>query len=117
MVFSTIFKDCISCQTKALRLDMHIDPHSDFAETAEGLNQCNSRDTKGPRHPSSKENSYVFVICDAFTQNVTIKPSPQSDAEAAADVFSKNLIIVFGSLKTLVPDECSEYFNIVNINI
>ena len=67
-------------------MDINTAPKLDFAETAEGFNHRISMDTNGPIHRTSKGNSYIFVIHDAFTDFVVTKPACLSDAETAADV-------------------------------
>ena len=88
-------------------------PQLEFAETAERFNHRMSMDNKGPIHPASKGNSYIFVICDAFTHFVVTKPTPLHDAQTAADILLKQWILFFGPPKILVTDNGTENFNIV----
>ena len=57
-----------------------------------------------------KENSSIFVICDAFTYFVVTKPTTLNDAEIAADVSIKKWIIFSGQPKSLVTDKGTEVF-------
>ena len=82
-----LIKDCLPCQTnKASRMDKNTASQLEFAETAERFNHGTSMNMKGPIHPASNGNSYIFVICEAFTRFVVTKPTPLNDAETAADV-------------------------------
>ena len=40
-------------------------------------------DTKGPIHPTSEGNNYIFVLVDAFSHCVTIMCAPKSNAHYA----------------------------------
>ena len=71
-------------------MDINTAPKSEIDETAEGFIHRISMETKGPPHPSSRRNSYIFVIRDAFTHFAKTKPTLQNDVETTADVFWKN---------------------------
>ena len=51
----------------------------------------------------------VFVILDAFSYYVTTKPTPEGDAETAADILFKNWFIIVSPPKFLDTDKGSEY--------
>ena len=95
--------DCISGQTEeTYRMDTNTVLKLDFAENVEGFNPCLFKDTEGPIRPFSKGITYIFVACDAFTQYVITKSSPQIDAETAADVISEDWITVFWPVKNFL---------------
>ena len=104
--------DCIPCQTqKSSRMDINTATQIPFASTANNFNHRISMDTKGPIFPKSKDNNYIFVICDAFSHFVITQPTPLNDAETATEVLLKKWIIPFGPPEILVTDKGPEYFN------
>ena len=70
-------------------MDINTTPQLAFAETSERFNPRICMDTEGTIHPESKENCYIFVICDAFTLFVVNISTHLKDAETAADVLIK----------------------------
>ena len=80
--------DCIPCQTqKSSRMDINTATQIPFASTANNFNHRISMDTKGPIFPASKDNHYIFVICDAFSHFVVTQPTPLNDAETATETY------------------------------
>ena len=69
--------DCITCQlNKHYPNQKQIAAKQDFKGQSLKFNHRISFDTKGPISPSSKGNSYIMVIVDAFTHYVAINPVP-----------------------------------------
>ena len=94
--------DCIPCQTqKSSRMDINTATQIPFASTANNFNHRISMDTKGPIFPKSKDNNYIFVICDAFSHFVITQPTPLNDAETATEVLLKNGLFLLAHLKFL----------------
>ena len=76
-------------------MDINTATQIPFASTANNFNHRISMDTKGPIFPKSKDNNYIFVICDAFSHFVITQPTPLNDAETATEVLLKKWIIPF----------------------
>ena len=57
-----------------------------FAQQSDCFNHRISMDTKGPIYPPSKGNSYIYVICDAFSHFVVTQPAPTNDAQTAMEI-------------------------------
>ena len=68
-------------------------------------------DTKGPISPSSDENSFVYVIVDAFKHYLVLHPSPKIDAPNALTVLFDHWIVILGIPNVLVTDNGDEYLN------
>ena len=68
-------------------------------------------DTKGPISPSLDENSYVYVIVDAFTPYVVRHSSPKNNTTNALTVLFDHWIYKFGIPDILVTDNGNEYIN------
>ena len=98
-------------------MDLNTATQLALAETSDNFNHRISMDTKGPIHPSSKNNNYIFVICDAFTHYVITKAAPTNDAETAAEVLLKKWILSFCPPEILVTDKGPEYFNSTITNL
>ena len=84
---SMFHNDCIECQQ-----NKHINQKTyqtatiqTFSENASNFNYRISMDTKGPIYPSSKQNSYIHVIVDAFSHFVVTVPGKQNNAQNAVN--------------------------------
>ena len=86
-------------------------PQQPFLEVSPYFNHRISMDTKGPISPPSDDNSYVYVIVDAFTHYVVFHPSPKNDATNALNVLFCHWIVKFGIPDILVTDNGNEYIN------
>ena len=53
-------------------------------------------DTKGPIHPTSEGNNYIFVIVDAFSHYVTIMCAPKNNAHYAFTALFEHWFMKFG---------------------
>ena len=79
-------EDCLNCQTSKSMPNLLMAPQQPFLEVSPYFNHRISMDTKGPISLSSDENSYVYVIVDAFTHFVVLHPSTKNDAKNALTV-------------------------------
>ena len=70
-------------------MDIHTATKLPFAQQSDCFNHRISMDTKGPIYPPSKGNSYIYVICDAFSRFVITQPAPTNDAQTAMDILLK----------------------------
>ena len=86
-------------------------PQQPFLGVSPYFNHRVSRDTKRPISPSSDENSYVYVIVDAFTRYVVLHPSPKNDAASALNEIINNWIVKLGISHNLGTDTGNEYVN------
>ena len=77
-------------------LNLLMAPQQPFLEVLPNFKQRVSVDTKSPISPSFDENSYVYVIVDAFTHYVVLHPSPKNDAAHALTVLFDHWIGKFG---------------------
>ena len=68
-------------------------------------------DTKGPISPSSQNNSYIFVIIDAFSHFVVTNPAPNITSKYAIQTLLHHWITKFGPPQYLVTDRSTEYIN------
>ena len=68
-------------------------------------------DTKDPVSPSLDENSYVYVIVDAFTRNVVLHSSPKNGTTNALTELFDHWIVKFGIPDILVTDNRTKYIN------
>ena len=62
-------------------------------------------DTKGPISPSSQNNSYIFVIIDAFSHFVVTNPAPNITSKYAIQTLLHHWITSFGPLSTWLQTE------------
>ena len=67
-----------------------------FYESATHFNYRISMDTKGPISPSSQNNSYIFVIIDAFSHFVVTNPAPHTTSKYAIQILLHHCITKFG---------------------
>ena len=82
-----------------------------FSENASYFNYRISMDTKGPIHPISKQNSFIHVIVDAFSQFVVTVAVKQNNAQNAVNSLLHHWITKFGPPICLVTDRGSDYIN------
>ena len=104
-------QDCLSCQTSKSMANLLTAPQQPFFEVSPYFNHRISMDTKGPISTSSDENSYAYVIKDAFTHYIVLHPSPKNDATNAITVLFDHWIVKFGIPDILVTDNGNEYIN------
>ena len=104
-------QDFLNCQTSKSMPNVLMAPQKPLLEVSPYLNHRISMDTKGPISPSSDENSYVYVIIEAFTFYVVLHSSPKNDATNALKVLFDHWIVKFGILYILVTDNGNEYIN------
>ena len=72
---SIIIHECIECQqNKHNNQKIQSATIQTFSENASYFNYRISIDTNGPINPPSKQNSYIHVIIDAFSNFVVTKP-------------------------------------------
>ena len=111
--FSIFIHDCIDCQTnKHFPIKpQNISPPLPFYENATHFNYRISMDTKGPISPSSQNNSYIFVIIDAFSHFVVTNPAPNINSKYAIQTLLHHWITKFGPPQYLVTDRGTEYIN------
>ena len=111
--FSIFIHDCIECQTnKHFPIKpQNISPPLPFYENATHFNYRISMDTKGPISPSSQNNSYIFVIIDAFSHFVVTNPAPHITSKYAIQTLLHHWITKFGPPQYLVTDRGTEYIN------
>ena len=111
--FSIFIHDCIECQTnKHFPIKpQNISPPLHFFENATHFNYRISMDTKGPISPSSQNNSYIFVIIDAFSHFVVTNPAPNITSKYAIQTLLHHWITKFGPPQYLVTDRGTEYIN------
>ena len=69
------------------------------------------KDTKGPIHPSSEGNNFIFVIVDAFSHYVTIMCAPKNNAHYAFTALFEHWFMKFGLPEEICSDNGSEYIN------
>ena len=68
-------------------------------------------DTKGPIHPTSEGNNYIFVLVDAFSHYVTIMCAPKNNAHYAFTALFEHWFMKFGLPEEIRSDNGSEYIN------
>ena len=66
-------------------------------------------DTKGPIHPTSEGNNFIFVIVDAFSHYVTIMCAPKNNAHYAFTALFEHWFMKFGLPEEIRSDNGSEY--------
>ena len=79
-----LIADCIQCQTNKVFANTKTKSKKEqLAPTKSYFNEMIMIDTKGPIHPSSEGNNFIFVIVDAFSHYVTIMCAPKNNAHYA----------------------------------
>ena len=115
---SIFIHDCIECQqNKHINQKIQTATIQTFSEIASYFNYLISIDTKGPLNQSSKQNSNIHVIVDAFSHFVVTVPVKQNNAQNAVTSILHHWITKFGPPISLVTDRGSEYFNSELANI
>ena len=82
-----------------------------LASTKTYFNEMIMIDIKGPIHPPSDGNQYIFKIVDAFSQFVTFICAPKNSAHYAYTVLFEHWFMKFGLPEELRPDNGSDYKN------
>ena len=104
--------DCIKCQlNKTYPNQKQIAEKQDFKGQSLHFNHRISFDTKGTISPSSKGNSYIMVIVDAFIHYVALNPLPHCHAYYAYTILYEHWIAKFGLPEILVTDNGTEFIN------
>ena len=67
--------------------------------------------TKGPISPSSNNNSYIFVVIDAFSHFVVTNSAPHFTSKYAIQTLLHHWITKFGPPQYLDTDRGTEYIN------
>ena len=106
-----LLQDCLDCKTSKSMPNLFMAPQQSFLEVSPYFYHRISMDTKGPISPSLDENSYVYVIVDAFTRYVVLHPSPKNDATIALTALFDHWIVKFGIPDILVTYNGNEYIN------
>ena len=102
--------DCITCQLNKIYLNQkQIAEKQDFKGQSLYINHRISFDTKGPVSTSSKGNSYIMVIVDAFTHYVALNPVPHCKVCFAYTTLYEYWIAKFGLPEILVTDNGTEF--------
>ena len=109
--FSIFIHDCIECQTnKHFPIKpQNISPPLPFYENGTHFNYRISMDTKSPISPSSHNNSYIFIIIDAFSHFVVTNPAPHTTSKNAIQTLLHHRITKIGPPHYLVTDRDTEY--------
>ena len=82
-----------------------------LAPTKTYFNEMIMIDTKGPIHPTSEGNNYIFAIVDAFSHYVTIMCEPKNNAHYAFTALFEHWFMKFGLPEEITSDNGSEYIN------
>ena len=111
--FSIFFHDCIECQiNKHFPIKaQNISPLLPFYENATHFNYRISVDTKGTISPSFHNNSYIFVIIDAFSHFVVTNPALHITSKYAIRTLLRRWITKFEPPQYLVTDRGIEHLN------
>ena len=97
--------DCIECQQNKHNFKkIQIATIQTFLENVSYFNYRISMDTKGPKNPASKQNSFIHVIVDAFSHFVVTVPVKQNNAKNAVNSPLHHWITKFGPPIYLVTD-------------
>ena len=107
-----LIADCIQCQTNKMFADTRTKSKQGLlATTKTYFNEMIMIDTKGPIHPTSEGNNYIFVLVDAFSHYVTIMCAPKNNAHYAFTAFFEHWFMKFGLHEEIRSDNGSEYIN------
>ena len=107
-----LIADCIQCQTNKLFANTKTKSKQEqLATTKTWFNEMIMVDTKGPIHPTSEGNNYIFVIVDAFSHYVTIMCAPKNNAHYAFTALFEHWFMKFGLPEEIRSDNGSEYIN------
>ena len=109
---SIFIHDCIDCQqNKHKNQKIQTASIQTFSENASYFNYRILMATKGPMNPPSNQNSYIYVIVDAFSHFVVTVPIKQNNAQNAVNSLLHHWITKCGLPVDLVTDRGSEYIN------
>ena len=104
--------DCIQCQTNKVFANTKTKSKQEqLAPTKSYFNEMTMIDTKGPIHPTSEGNNYIFVIVDAFSHYVTVMCAPRNNAHYAFTALFEHWFMKFGLPEEIRSDNGSEYIN------
>ena len=107
-----LIADCIQGQTNKLFANTKTKSKQEhFASTKTYFNEMIVIDTKGPIHPTSEGNNYIFVIDDAFSHYVTIMCAPKNNAYHAFTALFEHWFMKFGLPEEIRSENGSEYVN------
>ena len=107
-----LIADCIKCQTNKVFANRKTkSKQKQFASTKTCFNEMVMIDTKGPIHPPSEGNNYIFVIEDAFSHYVTIMCAPKNNAHYAFATLFEHWFMKFGLPEEIRSNNGSEYIN------
>ena len=107
-----LIADCIQCQTSKVFANTKTKSKKEqLAPTKSYFNEMIMIDTKGPIHPSSEGNNFIFVIVDAFSHYVTIMCAPKNNAHYAFTALFEHWFMKFGLPEEIRSDNGSEYIN------
>ena len=103
-----LIADCIQCQTNKVFANTKTkSKQGQLAPTKTYFNEMIMIVTKGPIHPTSEGNNYIFVIVDAFSHYVMIICAPKN----AFTALFKHMFMKFGLPEEIRSDNGSEYIN------
>ena len=104
--------DCIQCQTNNVFANTKTKSKQEqLATTKTYFDELIMLDTKGPNHPTSEGNNYIFVIVDAFSHYVTIMCASKNNAYYAFTALFEHCFMQFGLPEEIRSDNGSEYIN------
>ena len=107
-----LIADCIKCQTNKVFANTNTKSKQEqLAPTKSYFNEMIMIDTKGPNHPTSERNNFIFVIVDAFSHYVTIMCAPKNNAHYAFTALFEHWFMKFGLPEEIRSDNGSEYIN------
>ena len=107
-----LIADCIQCRTNKLFANTKTKSKQEqLAPTKTYFNEMIMIDKKGPIHPTSEGNNYIFVIVDAFSHYVMIRCAPKNNAHYAFTALFEHWFMKFGLPEEIRSDNGSEYIN------
>ena len=107
-----LIADCIKCQTNKVFANTKTKSKQEqLAPTKSYFNEMIMIDKKGPIHPTSEGNNFIFVIVDAFSHYVTIMCAPKNNAHYAFTALFEHWFMKFGLPEEIRSDNGSEYIN------
>ena len=107
-----LITDCIQCQTNKVFANTRTKSKQDQLVTIKTYShEMIMIDTKGPIHPTSAGNNYIFVIVDAFSHYVMIICARKNNAHYAFTALFEHWFMKFGLPEEIRSDNGSEYIN------
>ena len=107
-----LIADCIQCQTNKVFANIKTKSKQEqLVPTKTYFNEMIMIETKGPIHPTSEGNNYIFVREDAFSHYVTIMCAPKNNAHYAFTALFEHWFMKFGLPEEIRSDNGSEYIN------